>query len=68
MRASSNIVAGRFFGAEIEPGTFHGAEIEPGTFHLNGIRGPSDDGRPSQASPAQATPPEIGDPVRLTRD
>ena len=34
MRASGNIVCGRFCGGDLEPGTFHGGKVEPGTFHL----------------------------------
>ncbi len=56
MRASSNIVSGQFFGAQIEPGTFH---LNASTCGVNAAEAAACRGdRTEAAAPAQTVKPD----------
>jgi hypothetical protein len=57
MRASSNIVSGRFFGGEVEPGTFHISQEASGS----GL------GCPKPTLTARRDQVHASDPVRASR-
>ena len=72
MRASGNIVPGRFFGGDLEPGTFHGGKVEPGTFHSRHLtpdglvfrRGTAVAGTPRQGTRPPLRPVDNGASLR----
>jgi hypothetical protein len=57
MRVFSNIVAGRFCGAEIEPGTFHGDRVV-GQFCGGNQTAPAPKRRSGDDAPADRAPKE----------
>ena len=66
MRASCNIVQGRFFGGDLEPGTFHGGKVEPGTFHSQRL--PPEAPMPRRETAAASTRRQVTRPPLLPVD